>query len=517
MQDLKISTKLSIAFSVLLISLIGIIVFCSSKFNVLQSNLDQIVNENNQRIELANKMQTAVQNVSRIIRNITLLQEPIARDREYAQLERERANYDEASNLLEPHIVTAEGRELFSKIGEWREKSRGMNDIVKKLAYEGRQEESVNVLLKQANEPVTQWRNTITEFEQLQKSRSKLRYEEATRQVDIAKRDIDFAGFFVAIAGIALAISIIRSIKRPLNDAIEMVKKVADGDLTEDIPNQRQDEMGNLLVELAKMQSKLTAMILEMQTAADSVAQNSGEIELQNNSLAERTEGQASALEQTSAAMEQLNAAVRTNADGAAEANNIARRASDVAFKGGQVVSQVVDTMKEINDSSKKIADIVSLIDSIAFQTNILALNAAVEAARAGEQGRGFAVVATEVRNLAKRSAEAAREINSLISASVERVEYGADLVDEAGKTMNEVVSNIENVTHYVARIAQASEEQSIGVSQVKEAIESLDQVTQKNAILVERTSTLSRSLNDRAIGLVRSASAFRFKGMHLH
>jgi methyl-accepting chemotaxis protein len=240
------------------------------------------------------------------------------------------------------------------------------------------------------------------------------------------------------------------------------------------------------------------------------VATASAEIAQGNNDLSARTESQASALEQTSAAMEQLGATVVQNADSAAQANQLARNASSVAVQGGQVVGQVVETMKGINDSSRKIADIISVIDGIAFQTNILALNAAVEAARAGEQGRGFAVVASEVRSLAGRSAEAAKEIKGLIIDSVRRVEQGSALVDRAGVTMTEVVNAIKRVTDLVGEISSASKEQSIGVAQVGEAITQMDQATQQNAALVEEMAAAASSLKSQASDLVGTVELFK-------
>jgi len=515
MNDLKISTKLSLAFSVLLFLLLCVILLCSAKFRAMQQNLDQVVNENEQRIALAAEMQTAVQNVSRIVRNIALLQDPLAQDAQYQQLQLERAHYDDASRQLEPHVVTDEGRALFAKICALRDTARDANDSVRLLAIDGKRNEAVNLLMRQADRPTAEWRDSLQAFQQLQKSRNKARYRDAVSQIETAKREIDLVGVLALLAGIAFAASIARSIRRPIADAIALLKQVADGDLRGYIPSNRRDEVGSLLAELARMQHKLSATLLDVQLAADDVAANSSAINTQNNDLSERTERQASALEQTAAAMEELNAAVRTNADGALVANRIASDASTVAYKGGQVVAEVVDTMAQINDASKMIGEIVSLINSIAFQTNILALNAAVEAARAGDQGRGFAVVATEVRNLAKRSAQAASEINALISASVERVDSGGKLVDAAGKTMREVVYSIESVSAHVARISAASEDQSVGVSQIREAIKELDDVTQSNAALVAENALLSHNLSQRAGALVESISVFKFQGAH--
>jgi methyl-accepting chemotaxis protein len=257
------------------------------------------------------------------------------------------------------------------------------------------------------------------------------------------------------------------------------------------------------------MQASLMSVVSNVRANSESVATASAQIAQGNQDLSQRTEEQASALQETAASMEQLSSTVKQNADNARQANQLAQGATGVAVKGGEVVSQVVTTMKGINDSSKKIADIISVIDGIAFQTNILALNAAVEAARAGEQGRGFAVVASEVRNLAGRSAEAAKEIKQLITASVERVEHGTALVDQAGETMTEVVGAIQRVTDIMGEISAASIEQSAGVSQVGEAVSQMDQVTQQNAALVEESAAAAESLKSQARALVQAVAFF--------
>jgi methyl-accepting chemotaxis protein len=267
---------------------------------------------------------------------------------------------------------------------------------------------------------------------------------------------------------------------------------------------------GSVLALMGAMQSQLVGLIGQVRISADSIATASAQIAQGNNDLSGRTEEQASALEETAASMEQLGTTVKQNAENALQADQLAQGASVVAIKGGDVVGQVVATMKGINDSSKKITDIISVIDGIAFQTNILALNAAVEAARAGEQGRGFAVVASEVRNLAGRSAEAAKEIKSLISTSVERVEQGTALVNQAGVTMTEVVGSIKRVTDIMVEISAASTEQSAGVAQVGEAVRRMDQATQQNAALVEESAAAAESMKAQAQQLVQAVASFK-------
>ncbi len=314
-------------------------------------------------------------------------------------------------------------------------------------------------------------------------------------------------------ASMMLMIAFVRSITGPVHEAVAVAQAVAGGDLAVDIPVRGSNELGQLMQALQDMRIHLSDVVTQVRQGSDSVATASAEIASGNQDLSARTESQASALEQTAASMEQLSATVKHNADSASQANQLAVNASTVAVQGGDVVSQVVDTMKDINHSSRKISDIIGVIDGIAFQTNILALNAAVEAARAGEQGRGFAVVASEVRSLAGRSAEAAKEIKALISASVERVEHGTSLVDQAGATMTEVVNSIKRVTDIVAEISAASNEQSQGVSQVGEAVTQMDQVTQQNAALVEQMAAAALSLKSQAHELVETVAVFKVGG----
>ena len=273
------------------------------------------------------------------------------------------------------------------------------------------------------------------------------------------------------------------------------------------------DETAQLLQALENMRASLQGIVATVRQDADGVATASTEIAQGNMDLSARTESQASVLEQTAASMEEISSAVKQNADSARHANQLATSAATVAVRGGEVVAQVVSTMQGINDASRKIEDITGVIDGIAFQTNILALNAAVEAARAGEQGRGFAVVASEVRNLAQRSAAAAKEIKALISDSVERVDQGARLVDQAGATMTEVVESVQRVSSIIGEIALASSEQTTGVEQVNQAIIEMDHVTQQNAALVEQAAAAAKAMQDQAASLAQAVSVFKIEG----
>ena len=319
-----------------------------------------------------------------------------------------------------------------------------------------------------------------------------------------------------SVAGITLLLGIWgawalgRSITRPLHQAVGIADEIAHGNLTQSFTISGRDETATLLTSLHEMQAKLASIVAGVRQNADSVANASAEIAQGNNDLSARTEQQASALEQTAASMEQLGATVRQNADNAAQANQLAMNANEVANQSGGVVEQMVSTMREIEDSGQRIAAIIGVIDSIAFQTNILALNAAVEAARAGEQGRGFAVVASEVRALAGRSAEAAKEIKTLIDTSVQRVGHGTQLADQAGHSMQEMINAIGRVTDIMAEISAASREQSSGVSQVGEAITQMDRTTQQNAALVEESAAAADNLRSQAVQLVQAMAFFQ-------
>jgi methyl-accepting chemotaxis protein len=343
-------------------------------------------------------------------------------------------------------------------------------------------------------------------------------------QLDVAKQEYDLAlarysrtrmlsiALIVAgvLSGSAIAWLLIRGISRSISEALRLARSVAAGDLTQSVRVDSNDEIGQLLGALQQMNASLSGIVTQVRDGSDTIGTASQQIAAGNQDLSARTEQQASSLEETAASMEELASTVKNNADNARQANALAVAASSVAERGGQVIHKVVDTMAEINDASRKIADITSVIDGIAFQTNILALNAAVEAARAGEHGRGFAVVAAEVRNLAQRSAAAAREIKALIEDSVQRANAGGELVEQAGTTMREIVTSVRRVTDIMGEITAASTEQTAGIEQINAAVIQMDQVTQQNAALVEEAAAAAAAMEDEAMRLARAVSVFR-------
>ena len=406
-----------------------------------------------------------------------------------------------------------EEKALYEKIGAARKQYTVARDGAVREKAAGNAEES-NRLLEQEYLPLSKVYEGLLQqlvaHERATIDRLASQMNEAARKSQLLMAVLA-ALLVVFAAGCAALIA--RSITRPLHVAVAAARRVADGDLSA-MPDTAasRDELGQLLAALQQMTGKLRDTVMEVRSGSEMIATASGQIAAGNADLSSRTEHQASSLEETASSMEELTATVKQNAENARQANALARTASEVAAEGGAVVSKVVGTMGEINASSRKIVDIISVIDGIAFQTNILALNAAVEAARAGEQGRGFAVVATEVRSLAQKSAAAAREIKTLIGDSVDKVEAGSALVEQAGSTMREVVVSVQRVTDIMAEISAASGEQSAGIEQVNQAISQMDQVTQQNAALVEEAAAAAESMRSQAASLVQVVAEFRME-----
>ena len=512
LTDLTIRARLTAGFALmaLLVGILG----GTALLNLasIRGEFGAVMDDRYPKLQIAADIKTVNDDVSQALRNLFVVSDPDDIKAQYevikASSPRTNANIDK----LTATIAADDGKAALARLNAARAEYRAPRDKMIELLKGGRSEEAKNVLLLELRPKQVLYMARLDDL---------IKYLEKQMASSSAHVDATFASAKLVtsvllglstLTAFGLAWWIIRSVTRPIDTAVRIARGVAAGDLAMEFDASGRSETGLLLGALHAMKTRLAGIVGEVRGNAEGVATASAQISQGNNDLSGRTEQQAAALQQTAASMEQLGATVRQNADNARQADQLARGASTVAIQGGEVVGQVVDTMRGINESSRKVADIIGVIDSIAFQTNILALNAAVEAARAGEQGRGFAVVASEVRSLAQRSAEAAREIKSLIAASVDRVEQGTVLVDRAGTTMREVVASIQRVTDIVAEISAASSEQSGGVTQIGQAVSQMDQSTQQNAALVEESAAAAESLNSQAHRLVEAVSVFRLQ-----
>jgi len=411
---------------------------------------------------------------------------------------------------IEPLLSTAEEKQIFAQMMDVRKDYKEGRKKAVAFKEAGQVQESHEAHDKVYLPAAQAYQANMARLVKIQRDRVEELSGDIQRIKQESRRTVVLLGVLCTAFGVLGAWWLGRSIVKPVQEAVVLAQRVAAGDLTADPQVGGRDEIGQLQAALKHMNDQLLRMVREIRGGSDAIATASSEIAAGNHDLSSRTEQQAGALEETASSMEELNATVAQTADNARQATQLAATASAVAGRGGAVVAQVVDTMASIDASSKKIADIIGVIDGIAFQTNILALNAAVEAARAGEQGRGFAVVAGEVRNLAHRSAAAAKEIKELITDSVEKVGSGARLVNEAGATMNEIVGSVQSVTDIIGEITAATEEQRAGIGQINQAVSQMDQVTQQNAALVEEAAAASSAMQDEARQLAQVVSVFK-------
>jgi methyl-accepting chemotaxis protein len=431
----------------------------------------------------------------------------------------ENVSSSKASNMLQKNIgdllQSAQEKDVFEKIGANRKVYVETRDAISKAKTDGDLALAAQLLETKFMSSADRYLSLLDELLVLQRNSINLTAANIDTIYRHSRDLMLLLGVLAVSCGVLCAWFLTTGITRPLTSAVSVARSVAEGDLSAAIVVRGADETGQLMLALKTMNDNLLRIVGQVRVGTDTIATASSEIASGNMDLSSRTEAQASSLEETASAMEELTATVRQNAENAQQASGLAVSASKVARDGGDVVGQVVSTMSAINDSSRKIVDIISVIDGIAFQTNILALNAAVEAARAGEQGRGFAVVASEVRSLAQRSAAAAKEIKTLIGDSVDKVDAGSKLVEQAGATMREVVDSVKRVTDIVAEISSASQEQSTGIEEVNRAITQMDEVTQQNAALVEQAAAAAASLQDQAGNLARVVSVFKLDRQH--
>jgi methyl-accepting chemotaxis protein len=510
MKNLKIGTRLAISYAAVLALMILLIVVTLSRMSEMNDATDRLVNT-------SMKNQRNVGEWVKIIEVNSTLGEMIFRA----------LDFDDVKAINE-RIATSSVRsaELQAQVKAGlrnpKSKAQFQEVVVARVPYlaarkaliaakaAGDTDAAKQIFVSQMRPTSAAYISAVNKLSAAQQKSAENFVAQAASAYQDARTTLIGLGVLAVVLGIGFGIFITGSIVRPIQDAVTVADRVSSGDLGSEFPLSSQDETGHLMAALQKMNNNLMGIVSEVRIGTETVATASSEIAAGNQDLSRRTEQQASSLEETASSMEELTSTVRQNAENARVANTMATEAADIAKQGGTMIAQVVDTMSEINASSRKIVDIISVIDSIAFQTNILALNAAVEAARAGEQGRGFAVVASEVRNLAHRSASAAKEIKELIGDSVHKVEAGTDLVDNAGATMKNIVQSISRVTGIMGEISQASDEQSAGIEQVNEAINEMDKVTQQNAALVEQAAAAAESMQEQATRLADVISVFK-------
>jgi methyl-accepting chemotaxis protein len=509
-SNLKIGVRMGTSFGIVLAMMAALIAVALFRFVNIESVSDRIIDQDVVKADAANVINATVRANARRTMELFLAADAAEMAPIFDQIAANKKTIDDAFATLERLVRLPEGRQLLATLKQQRGVYVASFSAVGKLLKEGRKDDAAALLKRDTLPALDALQAPIDKLLALQKRIVADGGVEIRNDLDTARSTMLALGVAAALLGAVLAWWITRSITGPLNRAVRVAQTVAAGDLTSRIESTSTDETGQLLAALRDMNASLLTIVGRVRGGTDTIATASSQIAAGNLDLSSRTEQQASSLEETASSMEELTSTVRQNADNARQANTLAQSAAQTAGEGGAVVAEVVRTMGEINDSARKIVDIIGVIDGIAFQTNILALNAAVEAARAGEQGRGFAVVATEVRNLAQRSAAAAKEIKQLIGDSVERVEAGTRLVDQAGATMHAVVDSVRRVTDVISEISAASAEQTAGIDQINQAIMQMDTVTQQNAALVEEAAAAAAALQEQAGSLAGTVSTFK-------
>jgi methyl-accepting chemotaxis protein len=516
-RNLKIGSRLGMAFAMLLLLQLIVTGVALRQIGGLTERLSFVLDVGNARTSTLHAINSAIGQRAIAARNLALVPDPAKQQTDIALVKSSQIDIDKGfarlSELMkDPATTSEENRQLLEKLRALEAIYLPIANNVVSLATTQKTELAVKAITQDCMPVLMQVHAQVIALEKSLAMEKDAAAAAAKAAAQNAVWTLLIISAVSLLAGTLLGWRINVSITGPLNLAVDIAKRVAAGDLTSRITVTKKDETGQLLTALKEMNDSLTGLVGQVRQGTDTIATASSEIAAGNMDLSSRTEQQASSLEETASSMEELTSTAKQNADNARQANKLASSASEVAVKGGTVVSQVVSTMGSINESAKKIAEIIGVIDGIAFQTNILALNAAVEAARAGEQGRGFAVVASEVRSLAQRSAAAAKDIKELINDSVEKVDIGTRLVDQAGTSMSEIVDSVRRVTDIISEIAAASEEQTAGIEQVNQAISQMDEVTQQNAALVEQAAAAAESLQDQSSNLAQTVSVFKLE-----
>jgi len=517
LRNMRIGARLGIGFGIILVILVLVLVGSSY---LSTKNRDKLIvgfGVANAKVTLATKMKVAMLGSGIAMRNIGIQSDVALMQKEEAKVKVKGKEYSDARDKLTAAGLSDSENKIVSDISAIdAEIAKPFKDaMAQALAFNS---EGAAKVISEKIDPLNQ--QALGQIDKLVEAEQAIAEHVQDDVVSSAKKEtyILYAiGLITLAGGIVFAWFLTKSITAPLIDAVAIAQRVAAGELDSNVKVMGKDEISDLLLALKEMDDSLVKIVSEVRDGTEAIATASAEIASGNADLSSRTESQASSLEETASSMEELTDTVKQNAENARQANQLVVSASDFAAKGGKVVGQVVTTMGSIKDSSRKIVDIIGVIDGIAFQTNILALNAAVEAARAGEQGRGFAVVAAEVRNLAQRSAGAAKEIKALIGDSVEKVDVGSKLVDEAGRTMDEMVTSVKHVADIMSEITAASQEQSAGIGEVNVAITQMDEMTQQNAALVEQAAAAAESMQEQAAMLAQAVSVFKLGDSTVH
>ncbi|MFL6708778.1 MAG: methyl-accepting chemotaxis protein [Massilia sp.] len=510
--NLKIGVRLGGGFSVILALLAIVMGLGLVSMKRIDAQVSDIVDNQNASTDAAIAIADNFRDISFAVSNLVLVSDPGDVKVQVEKLAAARAGYAKAKAAFLATPQSPEETAMLARLDAAIDAAKPKVDKTVEMGMAGKRDEATEYMLKESAPGTAAAIAIIDEIIAYEKKEAQAGAAHARSMYQTANAVMLALGTLAIVLGSLIAFFTTRSIVRPVQYAVKAAEAVSAGDLTTPIEVRTKDEMGQLMRALKQMNDSLNGIVTEVRRGTDSITVASGEIASGNLDLSARTEQQAGALEETASSMEELTSTVKQNADNARQANVLAGSASEVAVRGGQVVAQVVDTMGAINASARKIVDIIGVIYGLAFQTHILALNAAVEAARAGEQGRGFAVVASEVRNLAQRSAAAAKEIKVLIGDSVAAVETGSKLVDEAGATMHDIVASVARVTDIMSEISAASHEQEAGIEQINQAIGEMDSVTQQNAALVEEAAAAAGSLREQAGQLVRAVSIFKLE-----